>query len=83
MRQGIVGECRGMPGNMGVQSAREMPGEHMEVGVKCQGNGGECTAMPGECMVVGAKCLGTAGECQRNIQERMESARGMQGKAGG
>ena len=42
-----------------------MTRESTGVGVKCEGNSGECRGMqgnPGERMVVGAKCQGTTGE---------------------
>ena len=46
---------------------RGMPGEHMGMGAKCQGDAGECRGMPGERMGVGVNCQGNAvnaGECQ-------------------
>ena len=64
------GKVPGEHGNAG--KYREMPGERMGVGAKCQGNAGECRGMPGECMGVGINCqgnAGNAGECQGNVWE--------------
>ena len=47
---------------------REMPGERMGVGAKCQ-NAAEYRGMSGERMRVGVNCqgnAGNAGECQGN-----------------
>ena len=80
----VPGERRGMHGNTG--KYREMPGERMGVGSKCQGNAGECRGMPGERMGVGLNCQGNArnaGECQGYVWEWVYSARGMQGTTRG
>ena len=66
----VPGEHRGMQGNTG--DYREMLGERMRVGAKCQRNAGECSGRPEERMGVGVNCqgnAGNAGECQGYVWE--------------
>ena len=79
--RGMYGSGCKVPGEY-----RGMPGEHMGVGAKCQGNAGEYRGMPRVRMGVGVNCQGIAGnaeKCEGNVWELVYSARGMQGTTRG
>ena len=54
--QGTNGSGSKMPGEQ--RGLQGMPGERMEVGVKCQWNAGECRGIPGYCKGVPGECKG-------------------------